>query len=246
MSTRTIKKLLLSLIAIGILGFFTTGGVYAVFVTESQNPSSIVGSATFTMSNTVAGSTGTACTSDSGTNNSNTTTCDKIVTSTSIAQAHLPGVLTTVTVDIKNLGTTPAYDLWVSMPGATAGSGCSSADNSFATVHGGGNACGATGDLFYIQENDGGGSPIRCWYPAGAGACSIAGGGTLNGFSNTYYFNGTNGASKLDLGTDGSSRHGLDAGSTRHFVIGLQEGADNTMQGETATFSLLWHLDSTQ
>lgn len=242
MSTRTIKKLLLSLIAIGILGLFTTGGVYAVFVTESGNPSSIVGSATFTMNNTVAG--GTACASSAAAGNSNTG-CDKIVTSASIADAHLPGALKTVAVDIQNAGTTQAYDLWVSMPGASAGAGCSSADNAFATIHGGGNACGATtGDLFYIQENDGLGSPIRCWYPAGAGACAIGGGGTLNDFSMNYYFNGTSGG-KLDLGTDGSARHGLAAGSTRHFVIGLQENTDNSMQGETATFSLLWHLDST-
>jgi hypothetical protein len=240
-STRTIKKLLLSLIAIGILGFFTTGGVYAVFVTESGNPGSIVGSATFTMNNTVAA--GTACASSAAAGNSNTG-CDKIVTSTSIAQAHLPGALTTVAVAIQNAGSTPAYDLWVSMPGASAGAGCSSADNAFATIHGGGNACGATGDLFYIQENDGSGTPIRCWYPAGAGACAIGGGGTLNGFSTNYYFNGTSGG-KLDLGTDGSTRHGLSVGSTRHFVIGIQENSDNTMQGETATFSLLWHLDST-
>ena len=249
MSVRTIKKLLLSLIAIGILGFFTTGGVYAVFVTEGENPSSIVSSGTFIMKNDVAGSA-TACTSDTGSNNSNTTTCDMVVKSTSLADAHLPGAATTVTVDITNTGTLPANDLWVSMPGTSAGLGCASTDNTYATVHGGGNACGASGDLFYIEEiYPGSPTTYHCWYPAGAGACSISGGGTLNGFSNNYYFNGANAGPQLNLsyGTSPNVSGGLPAGATRHFLIGLEENsADNTQQGETATFSLLWHMDSGQ
>lgn len=246
MSTRTAKKLLLSLIAIGILSTFTTGGVYAVFVTEGENAGSSISTGTFIMSNSVAG--GTACTSDASTSNSNTTGCTKIVQSTSISDANLPGTVKTVTVDITNTGSVGASDLWVSMPGATAGTGCSSADNSFASVHGGGNACGSSGDLFYIEEiYPGSPTTYHCWYPAGAGACSITGGGTLFGFSNTYFFNGTNGAAKLDLGLGASPNDSgmLAPGSTRHFLIGLEEnGADNTMQGETATFALLWHMDS--
>jgi hypothetical protein len=241
---RTFKKLLLSLIAIGALGSLTTGGVYAVFTTDTTNTTSIVGSAIFTMSNTV-GPTGTPCGSQSGTGNSNLS-CDAVVTSSTL---NLPGALTKVKVTITNAGTTPVYDLAVSMPGATAGAGCVKTDiTNVGAVHGGGDPCSsATSDLFYLQETQSDfTTPIKCWYPTAAGTtCSMASSPTLNLFANTYYYDpGVNVASKLDLGTDGSSRYGPGAGQSRYFVVGIQEGADNSLQGEMATFSLLWHMDS--
>jgi hypothetical protein len=239
---RTIKKLLLSLIAIGILASFTTGGVYAVMSSDTQNASGIIASATFTMSNTVGA--GSPCSSQSGTGNSNLS-CSALV---SAATANLPGNLTQVHVTLTNTGSTPGYGLGVSMPGASAGAGCAESNStSPGAVIGGGHPCGATGDLFYIQEMQSDFStPVNCWYPSSAGTtCAITSGGTLNGFSQSYYWGPSSlAAPKLDLGTDGTSRHGLDAQKSRYFVVGIQEGTDNTLQGVVATFSLLWHVDS--
>jgi len=53
MSSKTVKKLLLSLIVVGILGSFTAGGTYALLTGEGSNPNDSIASGTLTMDNTV-------------------------------------------------------------------------------------------------------------------------------------------------------------------------------------------------
>jgi hypothetical protein len=249
MSGRTLKKLLLSFILIGALASITTGGTYAVLRSDTGNTAGAIASATLTMGNTAGATT---CNSKDGTANSITSGCGVLFTTSAL---QYPGLLAKANVQVTNTGSAPGYDLGLSMPGATSGAGCAKSDNAtVGAVLGGGDPCSATGDLFYVQETQSDfTTPVHCWYPAGGTTCSISGGGTLNGFATTYYYDpGVNLASKLDLGLDSTSttRYALPAtsgqtGSSRYFVIGVQEnGTNNALQGETATFSLLWHLDS--
>jgi hypothetical protein len=247
MSARTLKKLLLSFIVIGALASITTGGTYAVLRSDTGNTASSIASATLTMANTA---NATTCNSKDGTSNANTSGCGVLFTTASL---QYPGLLTKANVKVTNTGSAPGYDLGVSMPGATSGAGCVKSDNAtVGAVIGGGDPCSATGDLFYVQETQSDfTTAVHCWYPAGGTTCAIGGGGTLNGFATTYYYDpGVNVASKLDLGLDSTSttRYALPPSSSqttsRYFVIGVQEGTSNTLQGETATFSLLWHVDS--
>lgn len=254
MTRPTLKKLLLSLVVIGVLGSITTGGTYAVFQNDAYNIHSATASGTLTLSNQVG--VATTCFSQSGsgsvasgTENWNTKEstpasagCDALFTT---ATLNYPGTLVQIHVTLKNTGSVDGKKLYVFMPGASAGAGCvASANVTVGAVHGGGNPCTLTpnGDLFYIEEDNSSWVAQNCKYPAGAGACSIAGGGTLPDFSTQYY---TYTGHKLDLGSELANYPALKAQDTRYFTIGIQEGTDNTLQGETATFSLAWHLDGT-
>lgn len=250
MSRRTVKRLLLSFIAIGMLASVTTGGTYAVLQSHQENINSNVASGTLTLSNQVGA--GTVCVSNggsgtyaSGTENANTlqsspasSGCTALVTPATI---EWPGTLTTVHVTVQDTGSVDGAKLYLYMYGASAGAGCVSSTTTGATVVGAGSPCGATGDEFYVEEDNSSWTPIDCAYPAGAGACSITGGGTLNDFSTQYY---TYVGHKLDLGASPTSVNALPNQGYRYFTIGIEESNDNTMQGKTATFSLTWHLDS--
>lgn len=249
MTRPTLKKLLLSLVVIGLLASITTGGTYAVFQNDEYNVNGATASGTLTLTNQVGA--GTVCISQnssgsvaSGTENWNTlesspasTGCDKFFTTSTL---NYPGTLVQVHVTVKNTGSVDGSKLYVFMPGASAGAGCTVTTTPSATVIGGGNPCGASGDLFYIEEDNSSWVAQKCQYPAGAGACSIAGGGTLNDFSTQFY---TYTGHKLDLGSGLTNIPAMKAQETRYFTIGIEEGNDNTLQGETATFSLTWHLD---
>jgi len=53
-SSKSIKKLLLSLLVVGVLGSFTARGTFAVFNSSTQNPASIA-SGSILMTNSVGG-----------------------------------------------------------------------------------------------------------------------------------------------------------------------------------------------
>lgn len=255
MSRRTFKKLLASLILVGALGSVTTGGTWAILTSDGENATSVIASSTLTMKNTDGTTT---CTSQSGSTNTVTSGCPQLFTTSTL---QYPGTLATAHVTVTNTGSAPGYDLGLSMPGASAGAGCSSSTTPSATVVGGGNPCGSTGDSLYVQETQSDfTTPVHCWYPSGGTTCTSPGGGTLYNFAANYYFNGTcsagcNNGPKLDLGNDTSASPATQyalppsanqTSSSRYFVVGVEEnGSDNTLQGETATFALLWHLDST-
>jgi len=244
---RTLKKILLSLIVIGGLGSITTGGTYAVFQSDTTNGSSAIASGTLTMSNNVGATT---CNSKDGTGNSVSTGCATLFTT---ATLQYPGAVAKANITLTNTGSVPGYALSVSMPGATAGAGCTeSPSGTSGAVIGGGHPCGSTGDFFYIQETASDfTTAIHCWYPSGAGStCPTT--GTLYNFAQNYYYDpGVNLAPKLDLRLDTATntQYPLPPSNSqtahRYFVVGVLENtADNTLQGENATFSLLWHLES--
>ena len=251
MSRRTLKKLLLSLVAIGILATVGTGGTYAIFQNEESNLNSNAASGTLTLNNLVGASScdsqSSVGTTLSGTENYNTkesspasTACTALFTTSTL---QYPGTLTQIHVTLKNTGSVDAAKLYLFMPGTSAGLGCVESDNTTGgAVLGHGHPCGATGDRFYVEEDTSGWSALSCKYPAGAGACSITGGGTLNDFSTNYW---KYAGAKLDLGAEPNQTVALKAQDSRYFTIGIEENsADNTLQGETATFSLTWHMDT--
>jgi hypothetical protein len=74
----------------------------------------------------------------------------------------------------------------------------------------------------------------KCWYPnTGSTTCSVSG-STLYAFAANY----NSSSSALNLGS------GPVAAATRYFVIGMElpTNASNTLQGESATFPLTWHM----
>lgn len=223
--TWLLKKVLATMIAIGALSLLTVGGTYAVLSTQDANKGSTIATGTLTFSNTV--NAGTACTSyGSGSSGNVNAACTALITSSTLAY---PGVPVTEKVTIANNGSLDASDLSVFMPSCTASA------TTGAPTPGGGNPCAASGDQLYIQETNSSGTATACWYPTTGTTCAFSA-STLYVFSANY----NSSPSALDLGA------GPTHSQTRYFVIGLQVPSTDTgsLQGESATFPLTWHMTS--
>jgi hypothetical protein len=265
MPSRTIKKLLLSLIVVGVLASFTARGTFAVLNGSTSHPGNSIASGSILMANSVGG--GANCYSD-------LTAASKNVNS-SCTQPFSTGLLYPITTStpptppqttvayadmtIKSVGlplaggnptssTLPAT-LMVYMPNcdatATTGAGFSGGTNPCCP----GDAFGAgilpgtigncpTGSLdFFIQEYTSSAftTPLSsCAFPVQASSCTFLD-DTLGNFFGNYHDN----THYLSLGS-------IAAGATRYFRIGVAEPIDNTsgsLQGETATLSLYWHME---
>jgi hypothetical protein len=232
-SSRTIKKLLLSLIAVGLIGSVTARSTYAILTSKDSNPNASLASGTLTFSNTV--NAGTACLSQNGVVNVNTS-CDALVTSAStwfpISSSTPPSAEYSMSkLTIKNTGSLPASALSLYMPS------CAASTTTGAPSPGGANPCTSPGSLdFYIQETDSSWTATKCWWPTvAAGACAFTS-DTLGPFYASYHDN----THYYPLLT------GPTATGTRYFEIVVAEPVDagNGLQGETATFALYWHMNS--
>jgi hypothetical protein len=253
MSSKTIKKLLLSLIVVGILGSFTARGTYALLSGEGSNPNESIASGTLVMDNTVGA--GTACHSQSGGLNINAA-CDTLFTSgllypiPSAAEPPLPASTTYVfaNVTIKNAGTLPQlFKIYMpsctfaangSFPGATWTAINPCCPGTLSGVLPGGPCTSGSLD-FIVQEYTSSAfttTMSKCVWPVdAANACTFQA-DSLGSFwaghhDNTHY---------LSLGSVP-----LAAGSSRYFQIAVAEpsAAANGLQGQTATFSLYWHAE---
>jgi hypothetical protein len=262
MSSKTIKKLLMSLIVVGVLASFTVGGTFAVLNGQSANPNNSIASGSILMANSVGG--GASCYSDlTAANNNVNTAC---------TQPFSTGLLYPITSSAPPVPpqTTVAYaDMTITSAGLplvggnpTASSlpatlmlympNCDASTTTGAGYTGGTNPCcpglvsglpgsvGAcpTGSLdFFIQEYTSSAFTTAlssCVYPYSSSSACTFQSDTLGNFfglyhDNTHYF------------TIGS----IAAGATRYFRIGMAEpiNASNNLQGETATFSLYWHME---
>jgi hypothetical protein len=264
MSSNTIKKLLLSLIVVGVLASFTARGTFAVFNSSTKNPASIA-TGSILMTNSVGG--GSNCYSDLTAANKNvntgctqpfsTTTLYPVLSSTAptppqTTVAYADVTITSAGLPVSTNSTLPAT-LMLYMPN------CDASNNATAGAYlGGGNPC-CPGDAFgagvlpasagncpttpshsldfFIQEyNAGFTTPYSsCVYPAnGSTACTFLD-DTLGSFFGNYH----DVSHYFSLGS-------IAAGATRYFRIGVAEPIDdvgNYLQGETATFSLYWHME---
>jgi len=250
MSSRTIKKLLLSLIVVGIIGSFTARGTYALLTGEDRNPNSQLASGTLLMDNSVYGGAQQPCSSKTASLNVNTG-CDSLFTSgllypiPSASQPPLPATTTYVYGDItiKNSGTLPAtLDIYMpSCDGTHQTSGYPGGVSWTAINPCGTGVVGGTSLDFFIQEYTGGlpapdGSGVAaasCIWPAQGSACTLVD-NSLGDFSaqhhdNTHY---------LSLGS-------IAAGASRYFRIAVAEPSDaaNGLQGQMATFAIYWHME---
>jgi hypothetical protein len=232
-SSRTIKKLLLSLIAVGLIGSVTARSTYAILTSKDSNSNTSLSSGTLTFSNTV--NAGTACLSQNGAVNVNTS-CDALVTSASTwfpisSSTPASTEYSTSKLTIKNTGSLPASALSLYM------ASCAASTTTGAPSPGGGNPCTSPGSLdFYIQETDSSWNATKCWWPTVAvGACAFTS-DTLGQFYGSYHDN----THYYSLGT------GPTATGSRYFQIVVAEPVDagNALQGETATFALYWHMNS--
>jgi hypothetical protein len=260
MSSRTIKKLLLSLIVVGILASFTAKGTFAVLNGEGTNPANSIASGTLTLTETLTPATGsdTPCTTQSGSVNVNTG-CFTILSDTtkmypipSAAQPPLPASTTyqSAHISVQNTGSL-ALTLKLYMPSCTYATTSGAPTFSWSAI----NPCcpGTTsgtlpsapcsaGSLdFFIQEtNAPTGSPrtwttlSSCVWPASTSAACTLSDDSLGGFWAGHHDN----THYLSLGT-------IAAGATRYFQIALAEPSDaaNGLQGQTPTFALYWHAE---
>jgi len=236
-STRTLKRILLSLLAIGAAASLSVSGTYAILSSSETNANSTIASGTLTFGNTV--DTGTTCYSygsPSSTANQNPS-CTALFSSSTLMY---PGSSSTTTVTLTSNGSIAIGKLSVYMPSCTA-----QASPGAGTSAGGGNPCAyitdslghPDGPLLSIQETDAAGNPTYCWWPdAATGACNPA--KTQDNWFGivAQYINTLSGA--LNFGS------GPAAGQSRYFkiTVGLPANADPTLQGEEALFSLAWHV----
>jgi hypothetical protein len=221
------KKLLASLMVVGAVGSMTVKSTYGLLNSEGSNPRSFVASGTLTFTN-VVNTTGTTCYSYNGSSSSGNvnSACQALFTS---ATENYPGAAATAKVTIANNGSLDAADLSVYMPSCTA------TTTPGAPSPGGASPCAANGVQFYVQETDAAGTPTKCWFPSGAGACAFA--------ANSLFVFQTNDnapASALALGA------GPAHAQSRYFAIGMRlaPNASNALQGQAALFSLRWHVTS--
>ena len=234
--TRTLKKVLLSLLAIGAAASLSVSGTYAILSSSETNANSTIASGTLTFGNTVG--TGTTCYSygPSSTTNQNPN-CTALFSSSALSY---PGGSQTTSVTIANNGSVAIAKLSVYMSSCVA-----QTSPGAGTQAGGGDPCSyitdslgnADGPLLSIQETDSLGNATYCWYPDGAsGTCSPT-------YSQddwfgiaAQYINTLSGAKSLGGGPA--------AGQSRYFkiTVGLPPNADPTLQGEEALFSLAWHV----
>lgn len=226
-STWRLKKALASLIVIGGLSFVTVSGTYAVLNSTESNFGSKVATGTLTFTNKANALTACASYGAGSTVNANPS-CNALVDTSTL---QYPSVAALPTVKIANDGSVDAADLkmymatctWGTTPGAPVVTGAT-------------NPCLASGLQFYLQETDSGGTPTTCWFPVhAAGACTWFASSLF-----VYQANHHTAAGAIDLGV------GPAAGQARYFVIGLKldAAAANTLQGQSATFPLTWHIST--
>ncbi|HEY2543534.1 MAG TPA: hypothetical protein VGH92_10840 [Gaiellaceae bacterium] len=266
MSSKTIKKLLLSLIVVGALGSFTARGTYAVLKGETSNSNDSLATGTLLLTQTWLGaaSNGTqdvVCNSKDVSLNVNTGCFTILSSGTSMypipsAEPTIPtaGTYQTANISVTNGGTLPET-LSVNMPSctyaATAGAPTVPApswtavnpccpNTASGSTPGGGNAC-QTGSLdFFIQEtNAPTGSPNRSYTTKSSCVwpVSAVAACTFQVDSFETFWTGYHDTSSyLSLGS-------LAAGTTRYFQIAVAEpsAAVQGLQGQTATFALYWH-----
>ena len=260
MSSRTIKKLLLSLIVVGVLSTFTVGGTFAIFNGQTNNPNQTFQTGSMVMTNTV--NAGTACYSDQVAANFNTNAACTTLFSTgqlypiassspslaTVAYANVAIASSAIDAGSNPISSTLDSTLSVYMPK------CDATNTTGATVTGGVNPCCpgdafgtgvlpgtfnpcAPGSLdFFIQEYTDATftTPLTtCVFPAPTNAVCSYQADALGSFFGQYHAS----SNTLSLGP-------LVHGQTRYFrvVVAEPQTASNGLQGETATLSLVWHL----
>jgi hypothetical protein len=235
--TWAVKKVLLSVMVVGALTFFTLANTFAVISTQTRNNGSTVASGTLLLGNTV--NTGTTCISSaSGAATNLNTGCDPLYTASSSTLMY-PGHPVYADVTITDSGTIPASNIafYLGSCSKTASPGVGTVTGA-PTSAGSGDPCASTGLQFFVAEATDASftlSTSKCRYPLSNNSpCTFLASTTsflvANKFDNTHTQN---------LGNATQA-----AGASRYFIVGLQYPANaaTTYQGVEGVLKLGWIL----
>lgn len=240
-SLSLVKKLMLSLLVIGLLSTVTYKRVYAVLSAQTSNPRSSVASGTLVLDDTVytnGGSSlaaGSACGSNTSGTKDNYNACSTLSWDPATG-LRWPGQTVKAYVAIQNVGSLRAAELQLSMPACTTTVTAGAPAWVIADTGTGGDAC-AGGFEMYVQEvNDfSSTSPTdkQCVFPENVYVAPVT---DCSWVQDTVA--GLKSITCWDLGP-------MNANTTRYFVVGMRWDpvAANALQGHMPVFGLRWHLD---
>lgn len=219
------KKVLLSLIVIGLLASLATASTFASFTAQTDNPNNTFSTGTLVLSNTRTG--GSTCYSTGGgsTDSNSNSGCDTLITAT----VKKPGDSVTQTLKVQNSGSLDASTLKL------FSSSCTDANNT-ESYHGTGSACSKV-QLYVQQYSDAAfTTPSACLYGGAvvANTCDFSDTTkTLGSFGSIY----SSAGAAYGLGS-------LPAGNTVYIKIGmmLPSSSDNSFQGRKATIDFSWQI----
>lgn len=259
-SLGTLKKVLLSMLAVGLLGTVTGRGVYAALNSESTNTNATASTGTLTLTAQINGQ-GSACTSETATSTDNknvacTGTTGLLFNGTTLRWPGSGNGGDSIAMSIKNGGSVDAQSLELTMTclngnkstiGQTPG-GTTVDPAKLLGTEGTGSPCSAvSGDNaleFYIQETNslaGTNKTNGCLFPD-TSSPHVPGQGNTTDCTTQWTAN-----SLRSLRTHGCWDLGrLPAVTTRYFTVGVRfpPDSDNIYQGTQAFITLKWHLVS--
>jgi hypothetical protein len=238
----TAKKILLSLLVVGLLSTVTYKRVYATMSAGTTNGASSSASGTVALGNTVYTNVppltaGTQCKSwTAATNNNINATCDTLKWDVTTTGLRFPGQVGKAYVAIQNAGSLNAAELQLSMPTCTTSNGMAPL-YVFASTGGAGDPCNGGLDM-YVQEVTSATftTNLQCVFPQdvwGTPATDCSPGWIADTVA------GLKSIACWDLGPQS-------ANTTRYFVVGIRfdpATATNAMQARNVTMTFRWHLD---
>ncbi|HEX9989311.1 MAG TPA: TasA family protein [Chloroflexia bacterium] len=221
------KKVLLTVMVLGMVTGVLTSGTFATFTAQTTNPNNTFAAGTLVLSNTKTG--GTTCLSTGGGNtdtNSNPN-CDQLIN----ASVRKPGDTASQTLTIKNEGSLAASALKLF---STA---CANANSSGESYYGTGLPCGKV--QLYIQQYSDAAftTPSACLYGGATGVtCDFSDATkTLAAFQGAYNTSGNG----LTIGS------GLAPQAAVYVKVAMQlpSDANNSFQGRQATMDFNWFIN---
>jgi hypothetical protein len=235
-NTSLLRKLLLTLMIVGASGSTIGAGTFASYNASTANAGNFDTGA-LALGDKV-GASSTTCYSWGTTsatppanftnNNSNTSNCDSIFTTT-ITNKKSGDAELTVNMTLTNKGDLTASDLSVFAACAAP------TNNGSTTIHGGGDPCDVLSIM--IQETNSSFTNPNCKFPTvSAGACTVDADQTV-----------------ADLELDADTAQSLSAGSiapnaSKYYVVRIQipttaVDTSSSVQGMATSFSLTWQLE---
>lgn len=242
----TVKKLLLSLVVVGLLGSVTYKRVDAVLSGEASNKAQAVATGTLVVGDTVYTNTppmtaGTQCQSWQAASQDNANvSCDTLKWDPATG-LRFPGQVAKAYVAIQNAGSLNARALQLSVPTCIASNTTGAPAYVFASVGLPGDPCQGGLDM-YVQEVTSAAftTNSQCVFPENVFSAPAADCTTVWQADTVA---GLNGINCWDLGS-------MAANTTRYFVVGMRlsptmatQAQSNALQGRTAAVTLKWHLD---
>lgn len=226
-----LKKILLSLMVLGVVSSILGAGTFASFNAQTTNGNNTFKTGTLVLSNTKTSEAGasvvspTCYSNGSGATDTNANaSCATLIT----AAGMKPNDIYTATLTLKNEGSLDANAFNV------FSSACATADAAGQTYHGTGDLCSKI--QLYIQEVDGTGNDTTCLYGNTGTSCDFSDATrTLADFVTNHT------TSNAGLAVHSNA---LTAGSSSYIRIGMKLplDADNSYQGRTATVDFNWYI----